>query len=214
MTPSPFRRTKRRKINPYVPLETRDPVSTERVVEEGLAIARHAIAMSVKNQVLIDILRQDGVYVADAYTGIIRDELVRFATEQRGYAARMEEELARVASRPGRSQHQHDYRTRDRAILERRRDGYAQLADALEAAANEDEVVAEIAESAREGAWREVSATLEARLRNQQQSAAHDPRYEEDREERMRLVGEIDLGLLRSSHRTSWGEIEDFDDWV
>jgi hypothetical protein len=214
VTPSPFRRPKRRKINPYVPLEARDPASIEKVVEEGMAIARHAIAMSVKNQVLIDILRQDGVFVADAYTGIIRDELVRFAREQRGYAARMDEELARVASRPGRSQHQHDYRTRDRAILERRRDGYARLADALEAAADEDEVVADIAESAREGAWREVSATLEARLRNEQQSATRDPRYEEDRAERMRLVAEVDLGVLRSSHRTSWGEIEDFDDWV
>ncbi len=214
MTPSPFRRSKRRKINPYVPLEHRDPASTERVVEEGVAIARHAIAMSVKNQVLIDILRQDGVYVADAYTGIIRDELMRFASEQRTYAARMDEELGRVASRPGRSQHQHDYRTRDKATLQRRREGYERIADALEEAAMEDDVVTEIAESAREGAWREVSATLEARLANQQQSATRDPRYEEDREERMRLVAEVDLGLLRSSHRTSWGEIEDFDDWV
>ena len=40
----------------------------------------------------------------------------------------------------------------------------------------------------------------------------HDPRYEEDRADRMRLVGEVDLGLLRKSQR-SWGEIEDFDRW-
>jgi hypothetical protein len=207
-----FRRIKRRKIRPYVPLEARDPVPTEKLVEEGLAIARHAIAMSVKNQVLVDILRQDGVYVADAYTGIIRDELERFAAEQRTYAERMSEELRRVASRPGRSLHQHDYRTRDRATLELRRDGYDQLADALDDAGNDDDFIASVVESAREGAWREVAATLEARLANQQQSAAHDPRYEEDRSDRMRLVAEVDLGLLRKSQR-SWGEIEDFDRW-
>lgn len=209
-----FRRSKRRSMKPYVPLENSGPASTEKLVDEGMAIARHAIAMSVKNQVLLDILRQDGVYVADAYTGIIRDELARFASEQRGYAERMTEELNKIASRPGRSQHQHDYRTRDRAILERRRDGYEQLAEALDAAANDDEIVAEIVESAREGAWREVAATLESRLANEQQSANRDPRYASDREERMRLVAEVDLDLLQKSHRTSWGEIEDFDRWV
>jgi hypothetical protein len=208
-----FRRIKRRKIRPYVPLEPRDPAPVEKLVEEGLAIARHAIAMRVKNQVLIDILRRDGVFVADAYTGIIRDELAGFASEQRTYADRMTEELSRVASRPGRSLHQHDYRTRDRATLVLRRDGYARLADALDGAGDDDEFIASVAESAREGAWREVAVTLEARLANQQQSAAHDPRYEEDRSDRMRLVAEVDLGLLRKSHRT-WGEIEDFDDWA
>ncbi|PSL38103.1 hypothetical protein CLV49_1715 [Labedella gwakjiensis] len=207
-----FRRMKRRKIRPYVPLEPREPAPVEKLVEEGLAIARHAIAMRVKNQVLVDILRQDGVFVADAYTGIIRDELERFASEQRTYAARMTEELSRVASRPGRSLHQHDYRTRDRATLELRRDGYVLLADALDEAGNDDEFIASVAESAREGAWREVSTTLEARLANQQQSAARDPRYEEDRSDRMRLVAEVDLDLLRKSQR-SWGEIEDFDRW-
>lgn len=207
-----FRRTKRRKIRPYVPLEPREPAPTEKLVEEGLAIARHAIAMRVKNQVLVDILRQDGVFVADAYTGIIRDELEGFAREQRTYADRMTEELSRVAGRPGRSLHQHDYRTRDRATLELRRDGYALLADALDEAGNDDDFIASVAESAREGAWREVAATLEARLANQEQSAVHDPRYEEDRADRMRLVGEVDLGLLRKSQR-SWGEIEDFDRW-
>lgn len=207
-----FRRMKRRKIRPYVPLEPREPAPVEKLVEEGLAIARHAIAMRVKNQVLMDILRQDGVFVADAYTGIIRDELERFASEQRTYAARMTEELSRVASRPGRSLHQHDYRTRDRATLELRRDGYVLLADALDEAGNDDEFIASVAESAREGAWREVSTTLEARLANQQQSAAHDPRYEEDRSDRMRLVAEVDLDLLRKSQKT-WGEIEDFDRW-
>lgn len=207
-----FRRMKRRKIRPYVPLEPRDPAPVEKLVEEGLAIARHAIAMRVKNQVLVDILRQDGVFVADAYTGIIRDELERFASEQRTYAARMTEELSRVASRPGRSLHQHDYRTRDRATLELRRDGYVLLADALDEAGNDDEFIASVAESAREGAWREVSTTLEARLANQQQSAARDPRYEEDRSDRMRLVAEVDLDLLRKSQKT-WGEIEDFDRW-
>jgi hypothetical protein len=214
MTPFAFRRTKRHKMNPYVPLESREPTTMEKLVEEGLSIARHAIAMRVKNQVLVDILRQDGVYVADAYTGIIRDELSRLAGEQRSYADRMSEELARVSSRPGRSQHQHDYRTRDRATLELRRDGYLQLADALDRAGDDDAFIASVAESAREGAWREVATTIEGRLANEQQSAARDPRYEEDRDERMRLVGEVDLGVLRASHRTTWGEMEDFDRWA
>jgi hypothetical protein len=207
-----FHRIKRRKIRPYVPLEPREPTPTDKLVDEGLMIARHAIAMRVKNQVLVDILRRDGVFVADAYTGIIRDELERFASEQRTYAERMTEELSRVASRPGRSLHQHDYRTRDRATLELRRDGYARLADALDGAGDDDDFIASVAESAREGAWREVATTLQARLANQQQSLAHDPRYEEDRADRMRLVAEVDLDLLRRSQRT-WGEIEDFDRW-
>lgn len=201
-------------MRPYVDPDPVPLAPVERLVEEGLMIAKQAVTMDVKNITLIRVLRDRDDLDPDRVARDVETELEQHAAEQEDYADRMTAELRDLDRRYDDSEHQHDYREPDAEALLRRRDVYRGLAAELRRLGEDDEFVRSIASTVQEELWRDVSSAIEARLEyTYRRSLEDDPQYLREREERMRTLREVDLELLARGRRVQQA-LEDLDsDW-
>lgn len=190
-----FRRTPR--FPPYRP-EPQPLAPFEQALDEGLLIARHGVALAAKNRLIVRALRESAAFDDEVTAEIIDDELRQAAEEQRGNARMMGRARARAGISGGYADHAHDYHLIDAGTLRRRERLYLALADTLEDARNDPDAVAELAERARTAAWQDIGTHITASLDERLHSFADDPDYILDRQDRLRLLLEVDLPALEA----------------
>jgi hypothetical protein len=172
----------------------RKPVSIERAAEEGLIIARAALVMEVKNQIIVDAIRDGKPYDTDRVIDIARRELVVLARENDESAERTQQLAADVLSPQG-SHDSEGYRAGDHPALKDRAAIHARLSAELERLSGDDDYLTDVADAARTRAWAEVGDAIASRLlRNL--PVTPDRFYEEDKEARIKALYKINLHAL------------------
>jgi hypothetical protein len=188
-----------------VPAAPRKPISIERSVDEGLLIASAAVAMEVKNVIIVDAIRDGAAFDAANVVAAVRRELLALAEENEASAYRVQRLSVDVQTPRGPRDNSEGYQVDDHPTLTKRGVIHVMLAAELERLSEDQEFVAELAERARVQAWAEVGAAIESRLLDSLPRAP-DPAYEADKDARIRALLDINLRALekqakRRGHR-------------
>jgi hypothetical protein len=186
-------------VGRYEAPEPTEPVPVEEIAEEGLLIAASAVRMAVKNRQIVRALRDRTDYNETAAVAAAREVFRALAREKRDEVERLDDIIETTRERPGRALHQTDYRKADATNLDRREQVSDILADRLDDLAEDDEYLLGIVEAAREAAWDEIGASIQAKLLRRPELEAHTREYQEQRDQRIRQLVKVDLPLLEAS---------------
>ena len=104
-----------------------------------MLIAASAVRMAVKNRQIVRALRDRDDYSEKAAVAAAREVFRALAREKREDVERLDDIIEHARDRPGRAQHQTDYRKADAELLERREQVSDILADRLDDIADDDE---------------------------------------------------------------------------
>lgn len=196
-----FRKLRRRgrvDVGTYVAPEPIDPVPVEEIAEEGVLIAASAVRMAVKNRQIVRALRDRSDYSERVAVSAAREVFRALAREKRADVERLDDIIEETRDRPGRALHQTDYRKADAPHLERREQVSDILADRLDEISENDEYLLEVVDAARNAAWDEIGASIEAKLmRRPEMEDARE--YSADRARRIKQFKAVDLPLLEAS---------------
>ena len=151
-----------------------DHSPTASVVDDATLIAIAAIRQSVKNLILVRVLRDKTDFDDARYVGAIAHEFELFAAEKVADAARVSDLLSNARQRKGQAQHPFDYREADVGALESRENSLLSLARKLRELANDSAVSGELLTRARNDALSEI----EMNLRNRIEGTTAPPRVE------------------------------------
>jgi hypothetical protein len=174
-------------------------MSDERAVDEGVMIASAAVAMAVKNAIIVRALRDDVSYVPEVVVGIARDELLDLANENQANSERLED-LAEAVLQPGESDvGSENYNKPDSPALSERSAIHERVSEELRRLSTDDEYLARVAETARTAAWDDVGGAIESRLLRA--PSALDRQYDEKKDARIRSLLRVDLRALEAQAR-------------
>jgi len=174
-----------------------DPEALERATSEGLLIARAAAVVALANRIIVEALHEGRPFEHDRTAQEARVTLRALADEQLAQRERIAGARAKALRAKGRSRHQHDYRPKDDGALWFREQAYVAVAERLRLLADDDDHVDGLVADAVDRAWGDVGSAVVLRARTH---AVADARYEEGREERVRLLLDDDLAALRHAH--------------
>lgn len=176
--------------------ETVDPAEVEGAVADGLLIAKSAATIAVANRIIVSALREQESFDVVETAVAVRDELAHLAEEQVELAGRMVDTRAKALKSSGRSRHQFDYRADDNTALASRQTIYTTIASRLETLAADDAYVDEIVLAARDRAWNDIGGAIMSHVTS---VVVPDVGYGEGRDERVKLLLDIDLATLAAS---------------
>ncbi|MGO3886260.1 MAG: hypothetical protein ACTJHU_08185 [Mycetocola sp.] len=148
------------------------PATEDELVTEGVMIAGYAVRMAVKNQIIISALEHRDDFDGSRARETAVAELRELAAENRDSSARIESARLTASGQHGKPRHQHDYQMRDSIALSTRRAVYDSLAERLSALAEDNDYLTSMVDQAKQEAWSEVGATIEARLPDNTPGAA------------------------------------------
>jgi hypothetical protein len=173
----------------------RGPVSIERSVDEGVIIAQSAVAMDVKNYIIVEAIRDGHPFNLEDVRARVRRELLSLAAENNDSANRVQGLAVEVQSPRGAPDNAEGYQSDDHPTLTKRGIIHVLLAAELERLSEDDDFVAELAERARVRAWSDVGDAIESRLLG---SLPKEPDrfYEQDKDARIRALFNINLRAL------------------
>ena len=192
-----FRRTPR--LLPYRP--SPQPLAPfEQALDEGLLIAKHGLTLAIKNRLIVRALREHAPFDDEALSRIVDEELQLAAEEQREYAHMMGRARATADLSGGYADHAHDYHLIDAGTLRRRERLYLALAQTLEGYRTDPDAVAALGNRARTAAWEDIGENVMATLDERMPNFADDPDYILDRQDRLRLLLEVDLPSLEAGN--------------
>lgn len=177
-----------------------DPAAMDRALEDGLLIARSALTMDVKNEIIIGALRDGRPFDAAEAADAVTRELLMLANQNRESARRVEQLAADVLSEQGPAENSEGYQADDHPALANRVVIHDRLSEELERLSEDAEYVAAVAEQARKDAWAEVGDAIQSRLLSALPKAP-DPFYEEDKDARIRALYAINLKALEKLAR-------------
>jgi len=188
-----FRR-RRADVGVFEPPPTRPLTPAQQVIADALAISFHAVKMTVKNQLIVNALRDERPFDHAALTDAARDEYRRLAAASRSTAARLQERLRREDADDedwefpgGKSVEIGQEQRRGPTILN-------SVAAAMEAASRESETLDRVVSDAKAAAWDEIGGALAQRLVAAQ--VVDDPDYLAKREERIQAFIREELSGL------------------
>lgn len=191
-------------VGKYEAPEPTVPLPVEDIAEEGVLIAASAVRMAVKNRQIVRALRDRDDYSENAAMKAAREVFRALAREKRDEVARLDDIIEYSRDRPGRAQHQTDYRKGDAELLERREQVSDILADRLDELAEDDDYVRGIVHAARDAAWDEIGSSIQAQLSRRPELEAGTREYREHRERRLRDLVTVDLALLEASSQPEY----------
>jgi hypothetical protein len=177
------------------------PVSIERSVDEGVLIASAAVAMDVKNYIIVEAIRDGSAFDAANVEAAVRRELLELANENESSAHRVQQLSVDVQSARGPRDRDNSegYEFDDHPTLTKRGVIHVMLAAELERLSEDSEFVAELAERARLQAWADVGSAIESRL--QDSIPRRDPDYEAEKDARVRALIDINFRALEKQAR-------------
>ena len=181
------------------------PVSIERAIDEGVLIASAAVAMDVKNFIIVEAIRDGSSFDPASVLDAVRRELRSLAEENESSAHRVQQLSVDVQTVRGPRDNSEGYQVDDHPTLTKRGVIHVLLAAELERLSEDDDFVAQLGERARVQAWAEVGSAIESRL-IEQVVGPRDPDYEVEKDARVRAFLDINLRALekqarRRSHR-------------
>jgi hypothetical protein len=181
------------------------PISIERSVDEGVLIAGTAVAMEVKNIIIVEAIRDGSAFEPAKVIAAVRRELLALAEENEASANRVQQLSVDVQTPRGPRDNSEGYQVDDHPTLTKRGVIHVLLAAELERLRDDPAFVAELAERARIQAWAEVGAAIESRLLDSTPRTT-DPEYETNKDARIRALLDINLRALekqskRRAHR-------------
>ena len=188
------------------PVEKPEPLAAaevEAAVADGLLIARFSAVLALKNRLIVAALRDDVRFDTANAAQMAREVLEDLALEQDRNVVHAVDVIEHVGTEGGAARHEHDYKSRDLALLDARRQVYRDVAIGIRSDAADPEVVAALVEDARLRAWDEISRELTSRLDDTvriSSSVVVDDVYRRERAERMRRLREFDLWELADQH--------------
>ena len=180
------------------------PPPVEEIAEEGVLIAASAVRMAVKNRQIVRALRDRADYSEKNAVAAAREVFRALAREKREDVERLDDIIEAARDRPGRALHQTDYRKADAELLERREQVSDILADRLDDLAEDDEYLLGVVDAARNAAWDEIGASIEAKLARRPELEAHTREYQDQRERRIHELVRVDLPLLEASSKAEY----------
>jgi hypothetical protein len=193
-----FKRRKPSRFFTPVRYTSRESSSVERAVDEGLMIAKAALAMELKNHIIVGAIRHDRKFIESELRTFLVEEIDKLAAEQSGYAERTDSWAAASTLARGPQSDVHDYRSGDYGSLTKRGQTYAAMATALTALTQDAAFLAGVLETAQAQAWSEIERAILAKLEAEVRSST-EKGYLRTRKERMRQVREIDLVALEET---------------
>ncbi len=177
-------------------LDSPTPTTLDHALDEGLLIADYSARMTVKNHIVVDAVQSTEAFDPTHYLGIAADALRELADESEAAAARIMAERTRAHALGGRSEHIHDYRAIDDLNLRRRQRVAEELARVLRGRADDEDGLLKLIEAARDDAWNELGAAIEASLDAFSGVEASKENYERERGDRLNLFIQRDLARL------------------
>jgi hypothetical protein len=175
-------------------------VPLEQVVDDALLIARTAVTLDVKNQIIVGALREGRPFNVDTVRAAVIRELLLVARENEASAQRVQQLAVDVRTPRGAVDNSEGYQVDDHPTLTKRGIIHVLLADELERLSGDDDYVAELAEQARLRAWAEVGEAIENRLLDAA-TPPRDPSYDRDKAARIRAFYNINLRALERQAR-------------
>jgi len=166
-----FRRRPRLNLGKFRAPEPIEPAPIERIVEEGVLIARNAVRMAVKNRIIVDAARDHLDFDDGALAGFVHVEFDQLAEQT--------EHLLEVSR------------------TERNREVQKGLAEGLRHASMDGELISNIIDEARELAWSEIGTAIVAKLR-EAYLPMEDPKYQAQRARRLREFRNINFAELEA----------------
>ncbi|MBT2497834.1 hypothetical protein J7E25_01870 [Agromyces sp. ISL-38] len=185
-----FRRLFRRRT-PFKPfdraaLPKRPTPSFDEMLAEGVLVAESAGRMALKNRLIVFALRGEERFEPARAMAMARDVLYELVQEADEAAERAAAERESASQREGRSAHQHDYHRADTVNLRHRERVYAGVAKRLWELREDPAYLERLTEHARDAAWEDIAAAIDARLAREWPDIAVDAEYELARDERTR----------------------------
>jgi hypothetical protein len=190
-------------VGRYEAPEPTDPLPVEEIAEEGVLIAASAVRMAVKNRQIVRALRDRADYSEKAAVAAAREVFRALAREKREDVERLDDIIEHTRDRPGRATHQADYREADADNLDRREQVSDILADRLEELAADDDYLLGVVDAARNAAWDEIGASIEAKLARRPELEDPDA-YRAARARRLKELIAVDLPLLEASTKPEY----------
>jgi hypothetical protein len=208
-----WRSRKRKRFAPFdrKALPEVTPLTFDETFAEGLLVAQSAARMALKNRIIVMALRGEEPYDTDRAAAAARGVLLELVQEMDEVAEWSASERESAGQREGRSQHQHDYHRADAANLRLRERVNAAVSQRLAQLRSDDAYLGELAESAREDAWTEIAAAIDARLAREWPEIEVDETYERERDERMRGLT-LDLERELQAVRRRRADLDELDD--
>jgi phage terminase Nu1 subunit (DNA packaging protein) len=174
-------------------------MSDERAVDEGVLIASAAVAMAVKNAIIVRALRDDQPYVPAEVVDMVRTELLDLANQNQANSERLED-LAEEVLQPGEMDvGSENYNEPDSPKLSERSAIHERVREQLVGLSTDDDYLERVAETARTAAWDDVGGAIESRLLRV--PSASDRQYAEKRDDRIRSLLKVDLRALETQVR-------------
>jgi hypothetical protein len=176
------------------PATPRKPISIDRAVEEGILIATSALTMEVKNQIIIDAIRDARPYDVGHVVAVAKRQLLALARQNVESSDRIQH-LAEDVLTPKGSTDSEGYRAGDHPALANRAVIHSRVSAELERLADDDAYIQDVAEAARAEAWTEVGDAVQLRLLR---SVPPEPDkfYEEDKAARIQALFAINFRAL------------------
>jgi hypothetical protein len=172
----------------------RQPISIDRAVEEGILIATSALTMEVKNQIIVDAIRDARPYDGDHVADVAKRQLLGLARQNDESSDRIQHLAEEVLTLKG----AHDsggYRVEDHLALTNRAIIHSRVSAELRGLADDDDYIRDVAESARAEAWAEVGDAVQSRLLRDV-PPERDRFYEVDRAARIQALLDINFRAL------------------
>jgi|tagenome__1003787_1003787.scaffolds.fasta_scaffold20862935_2 hypothetical protein len=165
--------------------------SLEQMVDDGLLIVAAALRLSLKNQLILRLMRTDAAYDPEAMLSAARAELRALLAERQSEATRLlaVRDQARLLSGPARTRH--DYREADLPLLDLRIQVNRRLSDRLGGLLDDRGFLEDQIRAARDAALDEI---VQARVPSGS-SGTNDP------EDRGRALNELARDISRLKRR-------------
>ncbi|THG34251.1 asparagine synthase [Glaciibacter flavus] len=177
-------------------LSTPEPILESDAIEEGILMAEYSARMALKNRILVAVLGEGDDFEEVDFVDDARDVLTTIAEQMTAGADLAVDERREAAEKAGRGDSMHDYHEADVENLELREATSRAVAAELVRRSRDAETLPAFISQAREDAWHDVAAEISAKLDLQRPASALDSRYRRTREQRMRMVKNVDLSRL------------------
>jgi hypothetical protein len=188
-----FRRRSSVELGTYTPPAPIDPPPIAQIVGEGVLIAESLLVMTLRNQLIVNVLRDRRDFDQKSLSSMATRELEALADNEWETAERLRLRREQVDVDDPWLQDP-DVSGDHRRESERREAVHRAMSEAFAARATDDELLSTLVERSRAGAWNEVAAVLIDRAFVDE--PVRDSRYEAHRGERLAALLALDLSQL------------------
>lgn len=169
--------------------------------EEGLLLIEYASRMAVKNRFITKILADKTPWFIEQSHEDARTTLSLLADESDAEAENLTALIKKFRDNPQRQKDSQGYSFNDVANMEHRKEVALEVARRLRQQSADETYLAEIVETARRDAWREIAANIESNL--DAEYFPIDEEYRRNRDQRLRAFIKEDLAALIASAQDS-----------